>query len=337
MEPEFMNIFSALNLPDGWDKAATDYFQTREFLNHTEQYNPCKQRYYLLYRNGIFETGVVVYTLRLDLLTFLNIPSPIRMNMAGIPCSVSSGGIIGNLNNVPQLFDYMKHREKGLLLFLNLSSEVRAAKLISARTLPTILLTNYFRSWDEYLSAMKSSYRRRIRLLSSSFSEIRREKLSCCSFDGQMYQLYLEVLKRSKGKLETLSPEFFQNLPPNFSLTAFYNSEKLTGWYISSTFNDKYYFFLGGVDYQQNPIFNTYFNLLLNVVREGIEKGAAIIDLGQTAEIPKLRLGGKLVGKYMAGYHSNRVMRTLLKAGKGLLEYSAEFQETNVFKGESEF
>jgi len=332
METEIKNISRALDLPEKWDREATDYFQTREFLNHTEKYNPCNQHYYLLYRNEIFETGVVVYTLKLDFLTYLNIPSPFRMNIAGIPCSVSASGIIGNPDYLPQIIRYMKTQEKGMLLFLNLAFEMMDEKMISGRTLPAIILTNHFQSWEDYLRTMRADYRRRIRLFSSPFSEIHKEKFACSCFDDRMYNLYLEVLKRSKGKLETLSLEFFRNLPSNFNLTAFYHAEKHIGWYISSTFNEKFYFFMGGVDYKVNRRFNTYFNILLNVTIDGIEKGASVIDLGQTAEIPKLRLGGKLVEKNMGAYHSNRIIRKLIEASKNLLEYSTVVQETHVFK-----
>jgi hypothetical protein len=332
MDTEITNISRALDLPENWDSKAVDYFQTREFLNHTEKYNPCNQQYYLLYRNGIFETGVVVYTLKLDLLTYLSIPSPFLMNIAGIPCSVSASGIIGNANDLPQLIRYIKTRRKGLLLLLNLASEITEERMICGKTLPTIIITNHFRSWEEYLGTMRANYRRRIRLISSPFSEIHKEQFACSCFDDGMYNLYLGVLKRSKGKLETLSLEFFRNLPPNFSLTAFYNAGKLIGWYISSTFREKFYFFMGGVDYTVIHQFNTYFNILLSVTREGIERGALTIDLGQTAEIPKLRLGGKLVEKTMGAYHSNRIMRKLIKAGKNLMEYSAVVKEMHVFK-----
>jgi hypothetical protein len=179
---------------------------------------------------------------------------------------------------------------------------------------------------------LRADYRRRIRQLSFPFSEIEKKHFECSRFDNLMYDQYLAVLKRSKGKLETLSMEFFRELPLNFYLTAFYRAEKLIGWYISCTFNEKFYFFLGGVDYKLNRKFNTYFNILLNIIQEGIEKKASIIDLGQTAEIPKLRLGGKLVEKKMAGYHSNRIMRILMKAGRHLLEYSIAVQEPHVFK-----
>lgn len=332
MDIEIKKIFKALDLSEKWDEVALDYFQTREFLNHTELYNPCKQRYYLLYQQGVFETGVVVYTLKIDLLTYLNIRSPFRMNIAGIPCSVSASGIVGNPAYLHQIINEIKTREKGLLLFLNLTSKLQEENLVTGKTLPTVLITNNFRSWDDYLGMMKSTYRRRVRLLSLPFSGIKREQLACSFFDDRMYDLYLEVLKRSKGKLETLSLAFFRELPSNFNLTTFYSGEKLIGWYISATFKEKFYFFLGGLDYKVNRQFNTYFNILLNVVREGIEKGAFVIDLGQTAEIPKLRLGGQLIEKTMSAHHSSRLMRLFLKAGKSLLEYSIVPQETHVFK-----
>ncbi len=332
MDIEITYLSRALDLPENWDRAAVDYFQTREFLNHAEKYNPCNQRYYLLYQNETFKTGVVVYTLKLDLLTYLHIPSPFPMNIAGIPCSVSASGIIGNPDYLNQMIEHIKIREKGMLLFLNLAPGLVEEKMITGKTLPTIILTNHFGNWEDYLLAMRASYRRRIRQLSIPFSKIQKKQVDCSCFDDRMYDQYLGVLKRSKGKLEKLSMEFFQKLPSNFNLTAFYSAEKLIGWYISSTFNKKFYFFLGGLDYKVNRKFNTYFNILINVVKEGIGKSASIIDLGQTAEIPKLRLGGKLVEKAMLGYHSSPIMRKLMKAGKSLLEYSTVVQQSQVFK-----
>lgn len=327
-------ISNAVDLPEQWDQLAKDYFQTREFLAHTEKYNPCQQRYYALFQDGILKEGCVVYSLRLDLFTYLSIPSPFRMNIVGIPCSVSCCGIVGSFELLSDLIKLMTNQEKGLLLVLNLDSSPSLAKTIVGRTLPTIALTNRFQSWESYIQSLKASYRRRILRLSRPFSKINVKKGSCSIFDDEMYRQYREVLKRSKGKLETISQQFFQKLPSNFNLTAYYDQEQLLGWYISTVFKEKYYFFLGGIDYQRNKFFNTYFNLLFGVLREGIERKASLIDLGQTAEIPKTRLGGKVVEKYMLGYHSNWLVRKLLEAGRGILEYATTVSETHVFKDE---
>jgi hypothetical protein len=67
-------------------------------------------------------------------------------------------------------------------------------------------------------------------------------------------------------------------------------------------------------------------------LQEGITRQIQFIDLGQTAEIPKMRLGGKIQTKWMLGYHTNWLLRKLLILGSKFLEYSANFPETRTFK-----
>jgi len=329
---EIITLRNAAELPEAWDRLAIDYFQTRKFLGYTEEFNPCEQRYYLLLEDGKFKAGVIVYFLKIDLFTFLSIPSPFHMHIAGIPCSVSSSGFIGDSGFIPDLFNHIKIQQKGLLLALNLDSDTRVNGMMHGRTLPTIILKQKYKSWDEYQNSLRANYRRRILLVSQKFSGIKASNGSCSRFNDQMYLQYLQVLKRSKGKLETLSQAFFKNLPPDFRLTDYYYNDTLIGWYISVSFKDKYYFFFGGIDYTFNERFSTYFNILFGVLREGFENNADFIDLGQTAEIPKMRLGGTLVEKTMMAYHSNSIMRKMLKAGKSLLEYSVNVEEMHVIK-----
>ena len=332
MTREIVEVSKALDLPQRWDELAVDYFQTREFLAHTERYNPCKQRYYTLLRDGALETGSIVYTLRVDLFTYLSIPSPLHMNVVGVPCSVSSSGIVGNLQLFSNLFEHLKCQESGLLLALNLESDTLVPDAAIGRTLPTVIMLNKFQSWESYLQSLRADYRRRFHLLSRPFKGVTVKRGGCPQFDDGMYHQYRQVLKRSKGRLETLSLGFFQNLPSIFNLTAYYSQENLLGWYISTMYGKKFYFFLGGIDYELNKQFNTYFNILFGIVREGIEKRASLIDLGQTAEIPKTRLGGEVVERFMLGHHTNWLFRKLLGAGKGILEYSITVPKTRVFK-----
>jgi len=329
---EIKKGLSAIDLPESWDRLAIEYFQTIEFLDHTEKYNPCNQRYYMLYKEGILKAGLIMYSIRLDLLTYLSIPSPFRMNIVGIPCSVSSGGIIGSIEHLTALIEHIKVNEKGFLLVLNMNSKPSIDGFVCGRTLPTVILELKFESWESYMKSLRADYRRRIKNLSRPFSGIKVNHGGCSNFSEQMYGQYLGVLKRSKGKLETLSLEFFKNLPSSFYLTTYFDQEKLIGWFISTVSREKHYFFLGGIDYNLNKQHNTYLNILFEVLREGIEKKSSVIDLGQTAEIPKIRMGGTITEKSMLGYHSNWIFRKLLIAGKSLLEYSSIFEKPRVFK-----
>jgi hypothetical protein len=92
-------------------------------LLHTEKYNPCQQRYYTCINNGKLIAAAIVYSLRLDLFTFINFKSPVKMNIAGIPCSVSSQGIFGEKAAIAALKEHVFNVEKGFVLFLNLEEE----------------------------------------------------------------------------------------------------------------------------------------------------------------------------------------------------------------------
>lgn len=331
---EFNHIQKATNLPSEWDEVADIYFQQKSFLLHTEKYNPCRQRYYTCSDNGKLTAAAIVYSLRLDFLTFIKVRSPVKMNIIGIPCSVSVKGIFGNKDAIEDLKKYILKAEKGLLLFLNLEEEPVNSHLASGKTLPTIILKNSFSGWDDYLATLRSNYRRRLMIINKPGQEIRFEKKPCAEFTNEMYQQYLSVYKRSKGKLEKLNFDFFRYLPGEFILTVCYKNNTIIGWNITLENQNVYYFFLGGIDYKQNKTYSTYLRLLTNIVKEGIEQKATIIELGQTAEIAKMRMGGKPETRYMEAHHSNSVLNKLIKTLSPLLEYRRKLENTTAMKEE---
>lgn len=329
---EFKIVTSANDLPAEWNELAGIYFRQKEFLVHAEKYNFCKQRYYVLNENEKMQAGAIVYTLPLDLLTFLHIKSPVKMHICGIPCSVSCPGIFGTEENQNKLKKYIYNKEKGLVLFLNLESITNENKISTGTTLPTIVLRNKFNSWNEYISSLRSGYRRRLNQIINDKSEIQLDTVNCSNYTQEMHSLYLNVFNKSKAKLEKLNYDFLKNLPDSFSLTLCKKNKELLGWNITLFHRNTQYFFLGGVDYKQNTDNSVYLKLLFNIVKEGIEKKAEFIDLGQTAEIPKLRTGGKLEQRYMEANHSNPVFNSILKMAKGTLSYKRKVSDHNVFK-----
>lgn len=325
-------VKTAANLPEDWDRISTNYFQSKEFLIHTEKHNSCRQRYYLFSQDSSLKVGAIIYSLRLDLFTYMAIKSPFAMHIVGVPCSVSSSGIIGDDKLFSSLIKEIKQQEKGMVLILNLENKMSVEGLVSGRTLPTLLFTNTFSSYTVYLSSIRAHYRRRLLQISNTFKGVEKKQMSCKFFTSEMHAQYLEVLKRSKGKLEALSLDFFQHLPPKFILSSYSINKQLLGWKIMLSNKEKYYFFLGGIDYSNNQKFNTYFNLLLDILKEGIENNAKVIDFGQTAEVPKMRLGCIPEEKRMLAYHSNPLFRKILKFGKKALEYSTVPEKVRVLK-----
>jgi hypothetical protein len=215
---------------------------------------------------------------------------------------------------------------------LNLSGRHDIKKVNFGKTMPAVILKNNFKSYDEYINNLRSDYRCRFIKITEKFFEVKEIKSSCVEFNHEMYGLYLEVLKKSSGKLETLSYEFFKSLPDSFILSSYYQKNILIGWTITLKFRDKFYFFLGGINYDYNMEFSVYFNLLFKIIKTGIELHSKMIDLGQSAEIAKTRTGGEICNKYLFGFHSNKVFNFLIFLFKGLLEYNRKIPDTNVIK-----
>ena len=328
----FKCVNSVADIPDEWDRIAEEYFQQTPFLHHAETYNPCKQRYYLCFDEEKLVSAAIMYSLRLDILTFVKVKSPLKMNIVGIPCSVSSSGIFGTSDAVEFLKKYIFETEKGFVLFLNLKEKSEVTSHAHGKTLPSVVMSNSFSNWDDYLVSMRSSYRRRLRRIFQPEDKLHFEKIPNASFNEKMYQQYLNVYKKSSGKLELLTLNFFKNLPTEFILTACYFKKKIIGWNMALAHRDTYYFFLGGIDYNENKIFNTYFLLLSVLIKDGIDRKAKFIELGQTAEIPKMRMGGKLHHRFMEAHHSNKVYNKLIKMFGSSLEYKRKLEDTNAIK-----
>lgn len=323
---------STAELPGSWDSLAGHYFQQRKFLEHAERYNPCGQRYYLCQEEDRVVSAAIVYTLRLDLLTYINIKSPLKMHIVGIPCSVSCPGIFGDKEAVEALKKHLIDQEKGFLLFLNMTEKPTDNVRSSGSTLPTIVLSNRFSDWNHYVASLRSGYRRRLHQINVPDKMLQFVKTNCTGFSSQMYDQYLEVYKRSSGKLEKLSFDFFRNLPEEFILNVCYKNEQVIGWNLALESRKIYYFFLGGIDYKQNRANNTYLRLLTQLVRGGIVRHVDFIELGQTAEIAKMRMGGKPESLYMQAHHSNPFFQNLLKMASPMLTYKRKLECTNALK-----
>jgi len=329
---EVTQLNQASDLPGQWERLAGSYFQRREFLAHCEAWNPCRQRYYLAWKNGQLAAGAVLYSLRLSLLTFARLNLPIAMQIVGIPCSVSCSGLIGPRTETRALLQNLQARERGFLLALNLPSENQVPRgIAAARTLPTLTLEHSFSSWDEYLSTIRADYRRRIKNIVARSKQLQFRQQTCAEFSREHHGLYLQVLARSDAKLEQLGADFFRNLPGDFQMITAERDRRLAGWAITLNAPEGFYFFLGGVDQTENLAHAVYLRLLIEIVKQGIELGAQRIDLGQTAEIPKMRLGGECHPLYLGATHSNPIFRPFLKSASGILGYRRRVPAHHVF------
>jgi hypothetical protein len=328
----FTVFLTAQDLPANWDSACTDNpFLSRAALTILEQVNPTGQRYYLL-ENKDRVSLFMTYQHRLDILTYGFGSLRLPVTILGIPCSVSWPGLqIQEQDMEP--FSQALQKISGALLILNGKEPPLPLSPTCTRglTLPNCELDIRGLDFSAYLGRMRSHYRYKIRASLKRFQGMKTSVLKNNSeFDNRLYQLYEQVYERSDFKLEKLPLAFFQQFPATISI--FSAGDKLLG-FTQTMLNEKEQIFLfGGLDYELNQQYHTYINMLLHVIRSGIEQGAERVNLGQTAEDVKTRLGCTLHRRFLYARHSNALISFLIRRGISLLSYTAPLTERHVFR-----
>jgi predicted N-acyltransferase len=200
-----------------------------------------------------------------------------------------------------------------------------ALKRISYRSVETepnmvLTLSPTWRSFEDYLAALTSSYRKTARKI---FEEIRAdgcvvETLSdVAAFTDVIHSLYLQVHHRQRMRLVTLKPEFLPMLAATFGgkfrCTVIRKENEILGFVTTLKDHDTAVGYYIGFDSRANAELPIYFRLLQAVVEDAIQLGCRQISFGRTALEPKARLGAKPVPFHVWVRHRVPAMNILLR------------------------
>ena len=290
-------------------------------LDYLEKLNPCDQKYYI--DRSAF---IIQYRQGVDIFNFIpKLTLRLPLKIIGKPYSVSSKGYRGENHEVTTLIKTLK----GLNLVLNGD---RGLDLPYAYTLSSHEFQNQFETFEHYLSALRSHYRYRVKKALLKATDIQMLKIDQKNFSEAHHALYLEVYQNSKDKLECLSQAFFKTFPSEIYEFRILSTNELVGFIQLVKEETKLTFLFGGFKHRHNKTYDLYMNMLLEIIRMGIEDGVEVIEFGQTAEETKLKLGCVPVAKYLYVHHSNRVVQTIIKKLLPLLSYKPHGITYNVFK-----
>jgi hypothetical protein len=329
-------LSSAKNICPTCDTNVDSVYQKLDFLLHLEKYNPCNQRYYVGFDTDKVICGAVVYSLKMNILTFSGYSLPISFSIIGIPASVDAAGIVGNdTENVNKLISTILQQEKGLILCLNYNLIDKIEKIVKMQTLPTLIFEKKNDTWGDFINSIRHNYRHRILKAEEKIENAEKRIEPCSCFTKEHYNQYLAIMKRTKTKVETLSFNFFYNLPDNYRLISLFFENELLTWHISTYDLSTYYFLFGGINYELRDRFDSYYNNLITIIKEGFDTQCKTVNLGQTALVSKNRLGAKIQPLSMFIYHSNPVSRLLIFLLKRIISYKIKEKCVNIYKSET--
>ena len=201
-----------------------------------------------------------------------------------------------------------------------------------------------FADFQQYTAALKAKYRGNINRAKRNFREsgfqithARDHEMILSLFTPQLYRLYKYVVQKSKHRFEVLPIEFFHEIIKNFRgqilLSIAERDVYKAGFIISLITKKKFYFLFLGLDYQINLESNIYYNLFYEVLEQAFQSDVKSIQIGQTADTFKSRLGCISTPMHLYLKSNTPFFKFLLNIlDKDLLPELEENQTYNVFK-----
>jgi predicted N-acyltransferase len=186
-----------------------------------------------------------------------------------------------------------------------------------------------FADFGEYRAALTAHYRADVRRSERKFqaSGLRAVHLRDAWTIAQVYTpevhgLYEAVVARSAVKLERLPVEFFHELlrqfPGSVTLTAIYEADRVVAFNWGLLDGRLYRFLFCGMDYDRRGA-DLYFNLMYHQLDDAFRLRPEQIEVGQTADHFKARLGCRASPRYVYVKPRHRLARAVLRGGFPLL------------------
>jgi hypothetical protein len=172
---------------------------------------------------------------------------------------------------------------------------------VRGSSLPMNYFASGFQDFDDFCAALRSHYRYKIHRSQRKFAG---SGFYVSHFHGaealpyytdEVHRLYLAVRERSEVQFETLPAEFFRQLAVNCGdsvhLTAVFQGRRIVAFSWGILLGNAYQNVFVGFDYELNKEYDLYFNLMAGDLDHALHLGAQEIQMGQTADDFKSRLG----------------------------------------------
>ena len=208
-----------------------------------------------------------------------------------------------------------------------------------APSMPSCTLEIAWRTFEEYVSAMRAGYRRQI------LASLRaRERLGLTvrlvprweADAGRIFPLYEQVMDRAPFQLERLNLAFFQYLATDLgdqsSAVLVERHGVLLAAAVLLRAPRAVTFLLAGIDYAHHRQCQAYLTLVAEVVAEAIRHGATRLELGQTSYDLKRRLGAELSARWLYLKCPNRAVHLAVRVASRALFPTISAPPRRVFK-----
>ena len=206
--------------------------------------------------------------------------------------------------------------------------------------LPRAEIKIRWKSFDEYLSSMRSNYRCKIVKNMDKCAKANISIQVLKNFSNktpELKRLYDNVYDQAKEiKRERLTEGFFQNIAKYLGketvMVSATKDDRLIGYMLLLFSGKTLITKFPGLDYDYNKEYCIYFNIFYKAIELAIETGMNDIDMGITTLNPKRDMGSDVVNLNMYMKHSNPLFNKAIPVLFDMITPPDTTEPRNVFK-----
>ncbi|MBU0683629.1 MAG: GNAT family N-acetyltransferase [Candidatus Omnitrophota bacterium] len=240
-----------------------------------------------------------------------------------------------------------KEMKVKVLLFRDFNEEetpfydiLKDLEYVKIHNLPNTKIDIKWKTFDEYLSAMRSQYRWKIvnRMKDFYKDDVFMEIVNEFSqYSGELERLCRNVYDQAKEyKRERLPAVFFENMDKYLgerSAIILAKKGKIPIGFTLLFFDDDILIpIFSGLDYNYNYDYSVYFNLLYKSVDVAIQNSMKCVELGITTLVPKKEIGAEVVPLNMYMKHFNSFLNRIVPKAFDLMTPQDKTKVVRVFK-----
>lgn len=329
------DFYNSESLPNEWDRLYENHpLFIKQFLSHLEKTNAVPQKHYFKriasnsYLTASFYRGV--FPVRLGHVvakpkaTYCSLPMPFHSEKGFRP--------VGCINKIAALMDGLW---PGLQLIVGMKEKGENIKGWTwKRQLVTLTMLLKYTSLDQYIGEMRSKYRNKTVARRENWKDVTVFMHRGMEFTQSEYSLYCDLVRSVKYPTELMSIDYFRNITvPHIYLKATLGNT-IIAWALLMPYEKEIYMLFCGINKKHQKHYDSYHNLLLEVVKYCIAEKYEKIHFGQTAEIAKQEIGAVLEERFMLIRHSNPMVNCIV-AKTALFNNRAKVPKQHIFKAQT--
>lgn len=218
------------------------------------------------------------------------------------------------------------------------------ARYICAHSLPMHYCKPLFSSFADYYASLKAEYRNSVKRAQKKFENKGMKIIQThdagtilAYYTPDVHKLYLAVVEQAEHKLEIMPQSFFLELVKNFPDQVYFTfavdpHEKVVGFNCSLYDGTGFHFIFCGMDYAINYESNLYYNLIYNSLDQAFRLDCQVIQVGQTTDDFKARLGCNATPLYLYVRFNVYLLQAILKKIFTVLFPQRKVKSYTVFK-----